>query len=127
MAEVRDFTSKVLESSKELTARERIKMKDTTEARKIDELTQIEPLQIRVVDWVVLSIHNGKLEKPDYNNYVLIDDDGNKYVTGSESFWSSYIEIYREMEEENEPYEVKIYRVPSKNYNGKDFITCSIV
>ena len=127
MATIRDYTCTVLESSKELTARERIKAKDTTEARKIDELTQIEPLVLAVKDWVVLAIHNGALDRPDYNNYVLIDGEGNKFVTGSESFWSSYIEIYREMENENEDYQIKIYRVPSKKYDGKDFITCSII
>ena len=127
MANVRDYECKVLESSKELTARERIKAKDTTEAMKIDELTKIEPLVLTVKDWVVLAIHNGSLDRPDYNNYVLIDSEGNKFVTGSESFWSSYIEIYREMENENEDYQIKIYRVPSKKYDGKDFITCSII
>lgn len=126
MAAIRDFRSEVLESSKELTARERIKMKDLTEALKIDELTQVEPLQIRVVDWVVLAVHNGNLDNPDYNIYVFIADDGERYVTGSENCWSAYIEIYREMAGENEPYEVIFYRVPSKNYKGKDFITCSI-
>lgn len=127
MATVRDYECKVLESSKELSARERIKAKDTTEAMKIDDLTKIEPLVIEVESWVVLSVHNGSLERPDYNQYVLEDKAGNRYVTGSETFWSSYIDIYREMENENEPYQVKIYKVPSKNYNGKDFITCSIV
>ena len=64
----------------------------------------------------------------DYYNYVIIDKDGTKYVTGSPSFWSSFKEIWDEMREESdEEFSISIYKVPSKNYNGKDFITCSII
>ena len=35
----------------------------------------------------------------DYNNYMIVDKDGTKYITGSPSFWDSFNEIYEEMKE----------------------------
>lgn len=120
------YSITIVESSKELTAKERIKYKDTTDALKLDELTQESPVLIDVDFYVVLDIHNEKSDNKDYKNYLVVDKNGDKYVTGSESFWSSFLSIYNEMYGENEPYTIKVYRSPSKNYKGKDFITCSI-
>ena len=61
----------------------------------------------------------------DYEKFIIIDKDGTKYVTGSESFWSSFLEIAAEMGEE--AFDVEAYKVDSKNYKGKQFISCSIV
>ena len=36
-------------------------------------------------------------------------------------------EIFEEMQNENEAYEIEVYKVDSKNYKGKQFLTCSIV
>ena len=35
-------------------------------------------------------------------------------------------EIAEEMEDAGEEYAIKAYRVPSKNYKGKEFLTCSV-
>ena len=116
----------IKESSRELTAKQRIALKDMTDAVKLDEATQVEPVMINVDMYAVLDIHNEKSENPDYENYIVVDKNGTKYSTGSESFWSSFMDIYTEMEGEDEEWALKVYRVPSKNYKGKDFITCSI-
>lgn len=120
------YSVSIKESSRELTAKQRIALKDTTGAVKLDEATQVEPVIINVDMYAVLDIHNEKSENPDYENYIVVDKDGTKYVTGSASFWSSFINIFTEMEGEDEAWTLKVYRVPSKNYKGKDFITCSI-
>lgn len=120
------YSVSIKESSRELTAKQRIALKDTTGAVKLDEATQVEPVIINVDMYAVLDIHNEKSENPDYENYIVVDKDGTKYVTGSSSFWSSFIDIFTEMEGEDEAWTLKVYRVPSKNYKGKDFITCSI-
>lgn len=129
-----NFTAKIIETTHELTAREKILMKDTTNARKIDNEIDLckaadSDLVITPVDYVILQIHNEKSkDRKDYYNYVIIDKDGTKYCTGSPSFWSSFKEIWDEMREESdEEFSISIYKVPSKNYNGKDFITCSII
>lgn len=120
------YSVSIKESSRELTAKQRIALKDTTNAVKLDEATQVEPVIINVDMCAVLAIHNEKSENPDYDNYIVVDKNGTKYVTGSASFWSSFIDIFTEMEGEDEAWTLKVYRVPSKNYKGKDFITCSI-
>lgn len=117
-------------SSKELSAKERILLKDTTSALKLDEVTQAEAIIIKPVMWAELDIHNEMSENKDYKNYVVVDEDGTKYVTGSNSFWTSFMDIVDEitdMDADGEEWALKVYRMASKNYKGKEFITCSIV
>lgn len=121
------YSVSIKETSKELSAKQRIALKDTTNAIKLDEATQVEPVIINVDMYAILAVHNEKSENPDYDNYIVVDKNGTKYVTGSASFWSSFMDIYEEMiGEDDEEWAIKAYRVPSKNYKGKDFITCSI-
>lgn len=120
------YSVSIKETSKNLTAKERIAIKDTTSAIKLDEATQVESVLISPEMFAVLSIHNDKSDNPDYENYIVVDKDGRKFVTGSQSFWTSFMDIWTEMENEDEDWSVLVYRHPSKNYKGKDFITCAI-
>lgn len=122
------YSVKVVECTKDLTAKERVKIKDTTNAIKLDEATQGGAIVIAYDYHAVLAIHNEKLDEPDYRQYVVVDTAGNKYVTGSESFFMAMTEIVDEMSAAGETdYELEVYRMDSKNYKGKQFITCSIV
>lgn len=116
----------IKETSRNLSAKERIAIKDTTAAIKLDEATQVESIVINPDMYAVLAIHNDKSDNPDYENYIVVDKDGRKFVTGSQSFWTSFMDIWTEMENEDDDWSVLVYRHPSKNYKGKDFITCSI-
>lgn len=120
------YSVSIKEASIELTAKQRIALKDTTSAKKLDEVTQVEDVVIYPDMWAVLSIHNEKSDNVDYENYILVDKSGEKYVTGSQSFWASFMDIYNEMAGEDEEWGVRVYRVESKNYKGKQFLTCSI-
>lgn len=112
--------------SKELTARERIMMKDTTNAVKLDEATKDGNKLVITPDmYAVLKVHNDKSDNDEYEQYVILDKDGTKYVTGSPSFWSSFEEIAEEMADEE--YQIECYKLDSKNYKGKQFLTCSII
>ena len=123
-----DFKSVIVETSRELSPRERIMMKDTRNAIKLDTASANgEKVLIDVDGYAVLDIHNDAADPQDYKNYVIIDKGGNKYVTGSNSFWRSFTEIYEEMKEADEDFTIEVYQVESKNYKGKSFITCSIV
>lgn len=122
-----EYKAEVAESSRQLTARERIKFKDLTDAISIDEATKDEPLKISVKDYAIVKVHNENSDNKDYTKYVLEDSEGNLYATGSESFWKSFIDIWSEMAEETEEWKLKIYKKDSANYKGKQFITCSIV
>ena len=122
------YSVKVVECTKDLTAKERVKIKDTTNAIKLDEATQGGAIVIAYDYHAVLAIHNEKLDDPDYRQYIVVDTAGNKYVTGSESFFTAMTEIVDEMSAAGETdYELEVYRMNSKNYKGKQFITCSIV
>lgn len=121
------YEVKIVETSKELSAKERIQLKDTTDAIKLDKATQVDCVEIDVDYYAELSIHNDKADDKDYANYVIVDKSGNRYVTGSPSFWSAFRNIFDEMATESEPWKLKVYRMPSKNREGKDFITCSLI
>ena len=121
------FEVAIKESSKELSAKERIMYKDTSDAIRLDEATLSGEIVIGVEGYVVLDVHNEKSEDKDYNQYLIIGKDGTKYVTGSESMFSSFINIYNEMKNEDEEYSIKVFRLPSKNFKGKDFLTCTII
>ena len=121
------YEVKIAETNMELSARAKIKFKDTSDAVKLDEATKDGALVIKPIGFVVLDIHNEKSDNVDYKNYMVIDAEGNKYVTGSESFWTTFIDIFTDMDGEENGWELKIYRLDSKNYKGKQFLTCSII
>ena len=114
--------------SKELDARERIRTKDVSDAIKLDQATQDVPsIDIDVAYYAVLDIHNEKSDSTDYKNYLVVDKEGKKYVTGSESFYKSFIDIVEELADDGiTDFTIKVYRHDSKNYAGKQFITCSL-
>lgn len=128
MATNSTFLSSIIESSFELNAYEKAKYKDVSNAMKLDDLTQShEHLVIAPKGYVVVEIVNSKSENPNYNNYVIIDREGNKYVTGSQSFWNAFQDIWSDMQDYDGEWEIEILRKPSKNFKGKDFLTCSLV
>ena len=122
------YTVKIEESSEELKGKQRMIMKDTSDALKLDEATEGgNSIIIKVEKWAILKVHNEKADDKEYENYIIVDSEGHKFVTGSQSFWSSFINIYEEMKDEDEEWAIKVYRLPSKNYKGKEFITCSVI
>ena len=128
MATNSTFLSSIIESSFELNAYEKAKYKDVSNAMKLDDLTQShEHLVIAPKGYVVVEIVNSKSENPNYNNYVIIDREGNKYVTGSQSFWNAFQDIWSDMQDYDGEWEIEVLRKPSKNFKGKDFLTCSLV
>lgn len=124
------YKAKVAVVSKDLSATERIKFKDTSDAIGIDlALKDLESLTVSIDYYGVLTIHNEKAEdNKDYKNYVFVTTDGEKYVTGSESLWTSFTDIADELADEgvDEFPPIKFYKKESKNYKGKYFLTCSL-
>lgn len=121
------YSVKIVNASKELSARDRVAVKDTTNAIALDDATKDSPLVIAIDYYVELAVHNEKSEDKDYKKYVVVDKSGNKFVTGSQSFFTAMLEIMDEMSDSGENFEIQVYRMPSKNYKGKEFLTCSIV
>lgn len=115
------FRVTITEADHELTKRERVIYADTSDAKRLDELTQEGPYVVHVTGWAKLEVTN---DEKTYNNFVLMDGE-TKIVTGSENFWRSFLAIAEQME--GEDYSIKCYRRPSKNYSGKSFLTCSLI
>lgn len=121
------YTVSVVETSKELTGKQKIQLKDTTDCVRLDQATLEGNVIIDVDFWAELAIHNEKSDDKDYTNYVVVDKSGIRYVTGSEAFWSAFRNIFDDMASCDEEWTLKVYRKPSKNRQGKDFITCSVL
>lgn len=125
-----DYSAKIIESSSELTARERIALKDIRNAISLDaEVNPGDSLVITPDKFAIISVHNERAKgDKDYTKYVLVDTAGNKYFTGSESFYRSFRQIWDEMKADapDESFSIECYKVESKNYAGKYFISCSI-
>lgn len=125
---MKNYTTSISFTSRELTKKETVRLKDLTDAIALDRATnEGENLVIKPAYSAVLDIHNESARDKDYKKYVIVAEDGIKYVTGSESFWDSYMNIVAEMEDSGEEWALNVYKVPSKNYAGKEFLTCSVI
>lgn len=122
------YSVSISSASIELSAKDKIRLKDTTNATALDEATKSGKVTITPAYWAELCIHNEKSEDKDYQKYIIVATDGEKYITGSNSMWSAFMGIFDEMADAGETdYQVEVYRMPSKNYKGKEFLTCSVV
>lgn len=122
-----DYKVTISETSREFTAKEKIQLKDITNAIKLDEAANGGKLIITPVAYAILDVYNEKSDNKEYKNYIILDNEGEKYYTGSNSFWNSFKGIWDEMVGETDEWAIEVYKVDSKNYKGKQFITCSVV
>ena len=123
-----NYSVKIAGSSRELTAVERISIKDISDTIPLGELKADENIILKPDFYAILDVHNEKAENKDYRVFVIQDKDGKRYSTSSESFWNSFENIMDEIEDEKEDfdYSIKVFCKPSKNYKGKTFLTCNI-
>lgn len=127
---MKGYSVEIKSASKELSTKERIMYKDTSECIKLDDvLGEDNFILIKPVDYVVLQVHNEKSSNKDYTTIVLITETGERYITGSESFIESFENVWddiTDLQADGEDYQLKLYKKESKNYKGKFFITCSV-
>lgn len=132
---MKGYSATVIEASRELTPREKVKYKDTSDCVKLDEALSGEQgnyLVITPVMFVIVEVNNEKSEQKTYSQYIIEDENGTKYITGSDSFFDTFSDIWSDMTDEDgnsidgEPWQLKIFKKDSKNYKGKQFITCSL-
>ena len=128
-----NYNATVAEASRELTPKERVMFKDLGNAIKLNDLAEgaqtsgDKAIITSVADYAVLAIHNEASEDVDYNNYLIIDGEGNKYYTGSTPFWNSFKSIWDEMHDNGEEWGIQLNLIPSKNFAGKTVLTCSLI
>ena len=123
----KSYSAEIIRSNKELSAKERLIMKDTTACTQLDEAVQLggDKLMITPDTVALISVHNEKSkDKKDYEKLVIVDKNGERYVTGSDSFTRTFFDIADEMGEEE--YSILVFKKESKNYAGKGFLTCTV-
>ena len=121
------YSVKMRTASKDLTHKERVQLKDTTNATGLDQLTQDGPVVLDIAFYAILDIHNEKSENKDYSVCVMVDKGGNKFCTSSPSFITTMEDIMADMDGCDEEWSLEVQRRPSNNYKGKEFLTCSVV
>lgn len=123
-----DYSVTIVESSRELSPKERVMFKDFSNAEKMEIVMDGDPLVIQPDTWALCDVKNPNSTKnKEYKTIVIIDKAGNKYKTGSDTFIRNFIDIMHEMADATEDWSLEIYGRPSKNYQGKQFLTCSVV
>lgn len=128
------FKVEIRETSKELSAKERVMLKDVSNCESINELAeQAKELEVDVIFkpsmWAVLDVHNDESkDSKDYTCYVIITEDGRRLSTSSDAFYNAFYNIVSEMAGvEDEEWAIKVMLTPSSNYKGKNVLTCTIV
>lgn len=115
---------------KELTKKEKVMLKDLTDCTVLG--TEIEASECDIIIhpafYAILSVHNDALSEPDYEAYVIVDRDGTKYQTSSDSFITSFRDIISDMEDEDpETWAIKVTLKSSKNRTGKSFLKAVLI
>lgn len=123
------YKAVVARASKELSAKEKIMIKDMSDAVKLDDAVKEQAIVVKPEFYAIINVHNEKSDTKDYTKIVIVDgDSGIKYTTGSMPFITTFEDIMQEMEDAGETdFSLKVYAKESKNYKGKYFITCSII
>lgn len=127
------YEVELIKGSFEPTVRELLKYQDFSEMRKIDQLCEgpddcaiIED----VADYLLFNVHNDNSTSgnEDYAQLVIINEDGSGYVTGSTTFIRDFGTVFAAMRgDSDEPFDIKIRKVPSKRYSGKYFLKLSVI
>lgn len=123
------YKSEIISTSlKEMTKVELVAMKDVTDCILLERYLEQngDEVILEVKDYVELHVENDRSESKEYDVLVLIDTGGTKYRTGSDSFKRAFLDIFNELQGET-GWGIKVFGKPSKNYNGKNFLTCSVV
>lgn len=132
-ANATNYSATIVEASRELTPRERVMFKDTQNAISLNDFAEEAKEQggkaiiEDIKDFVHIMVHNEKSDDKDYDNYIVVDGKGDKYVTGSTAFWNAFMAIFEEMKGETDPWGIQLNLIPSKNYKGKNVLTCSLI
>lgn len=121
--EKKEYSARIVDTWEEMSTIERIKVKDLGDATKLNEVVDVStPLLLDIANVVVMEVHNEKSENTDYPVYILIDENGERYSSGSSSLYRSLQDIRDEFAECGEklpsPLSLKIYKAKSKNNTG---------
>lgn len=122
-----DYTSEIIESMKPLSGKEKVRYRDLTASKKLDEeVSEDASLVVMLANYIKIKVHNSKADNPDYNVMIVVDKDNNSYYTSSETFMRALEGVVKDMEGETEEWGIEVVKKPSSNYKGKFFLTCTV-
>lgn len=128
-----DYSTKIVNASRELTVKEKITLKDFNDCVGLDTVVTEEQGLIIDPDVIVeVDVHNERAkDDKDYTTIVILDKDGTKYNTSSNSLKESVQDIMDELadldEADKADLKIKVFKKPSKNYSGKYFLTATVI
>ena len=128
-----DYSTKIVSTSRELTTKEKITLKDFNDCVGLDTVVTNEQGFIIDPDVIVeVQVHNERAkDDKDYTTIVILDKDGTKYSTSSNSLRDSISDIMDELndlsDEDKADLKIKVFKKPSKNYSGQYFLTATVV
>ena len=128
-----DYNTKIVSSSRELTAKERITLKDFNDCIGLDTVTnETDGIILDPEVIVEVQVHNERAkDDKDYSTIIILDKNGTKYSTSSNSLRDSIGDIMDELasltDDEREGLKIKVFKKPSKNYSGKFFLTATVI
>lgn len=123
------YKSEIIETSMNLESKlEVVAMKDVTDCILLEQYVNENNGEVIIepAHFVKLHVENDKSDSKEYNILIIVTTDGTKYKTGSESFERAFMDIFTELKDEK-GWQIKVFGKPSKNYAGKNFLTCSVV
>lgn len=127
------YEVELIKGSFDPSARERLKYQDFSEIQKLDQLCEDgddSAIISSVTDFLLFSVHNDNSTSgnQDYSQLVIITESGSAYVTGSSTFIRVFDTIFSVMrKDDQEPFDIKVRKVPSKRYSGKYFLKLSVI
>ena len=131
MPENKEYESRLVESSRQLTARDKIRYQNFSAAIAIDSLvaddTEVASI-FTPIGYASFAVHNEKAENTDYDLYIIEGKGGTLYKTGSNSFFSRFKLIFDTMAAEapGEEYTISVMKRPSNHYKGKYLLICQL-
>jgi len=127
-----DYHTSIKESSRELTSKEKLTLKDFNDAQPLDSVVGTDGFIIDPDVVAVIAVHNERArDDKDYETIIILDKSGTKYSSSSKSLRDSLSDIMDDLaefaEEDREDMRIKIFKKESKNYTGKYFLTATVV
>lgn len=124
------YSTQVKESS-ELTKREVIKLSTIKDTVGLDDVTKDGAFDLQYKGYVLFAVHNAAAEQTDYEKLLILDEGGTVYSTSSSSFIAAFSDLMNMVAElkadgDTEPVVIHCTRHESKNYKGKQFLSCSL-
>lgn len=125
-----EYEVKLIESSKALSARDKIRFNNFSAALTLDSLVEDDKdaAHITPVAYAYFEVHNERAENTDYPMFVIEDSDGNLYKTGSSAFFNRFKDIFDTMKADapDEVFSISIIKRPSTRYKGKYILLCQL-